>query len=90
MVAVWPLDQRAELVKGAVMHPYVLVPMLVAAGVFAGTRWLVREVSRKASEAARVAEDLQRRANAAARVPRDLGTLEFDPVTQVYRPKHRA
>lgn len=66
--------------------PYVVVPVLIAAGIFAGARWLATELSRQAEEAARMAEELQRRANA-TRVPKDLGALEYDPAAQVYRPK---
>lgn len=65
--------------------PYVVVPVLVAAGLFAGARWLARELSRQAEETARMAEELQRRA-APVRI-KDLGALEYDPTSQVYRPK---
>jgi hypothetical protein len=67
--------------------PHVFGAVLIAAGVFAGARWLARTIAEQAQEAARVAEELQRRA---ARVPRpvkDLGALEYDASDKVYRPK---
>jgi hypothetical protein len=69
--------------------PYVVVPVLVAAGVFAGARWLAGQIARQAEEAARMAEDLHRRAGDAARVPKNLGALEYDAAAQVYRPSRR-
>jgi hypothetical protein len=68
--------------------PHVFGAMLIAAGVYAGTRWVVQSLTRQAEEAARVAEDLRRRA-AGATAPKDLGALEYDAAAQVYRPKAR-
>lgn len=72
-----------------VVMPYVVVPVLVVAGVLAGARWLAKEIARQAEEAARMAEDLHRRTAEAARAPKDLGTLEYDAAAQVYRPARR-
>jgi len=66
--------------------PHVFGAVLIAAGVYAGARWLVQVVARQAAEAQRVAEELQRRA---AAPPKDLGALEYDAAAQVYRPKVR-
>lgn len=66
--------------------PHVFGAMLIAAGVYAGTRWLVQTLERQAAEAARVADEIKRRA-AAAGAPKDLGALEYDATAQVYRPK---
>jgi hypothetical protein len=67
--------------------PHVFGAVLIAAGVYAGTRWLVQALAHQAQEAARVAEELQRRAAGSATSPKDLGVLEYDAATQVYRPR---
>lgn len=67
--------------------PHVFGAVMIAAGVFAGVRWVARTLADQAYEAARVAEEMQRRA---ARVPqpiKDLGALEYDASDKVYRPK---
>ncbi len=69
--------------------PHVFGAMLIAAGVYAGTRWIVQVLAQQAQDAARVAEDLQRRAAGATAPPKDLGALEYDASAQVYRPKAR-
>lgn len=66
--------------------PHVFGAALIAAGVFAGARWLAQVLAWQAAEAQRVAEELQRRA---AAPPKDLGALEYDAAAQVYRPKTR-
>lgn len=67
--------------------PQVLAVMVAGAGIYAGLRWLSRTLEQHVREAQRHAEDLSRRAAEAGRVPKDLGTLEYDPVAQVYRPR---
>lgn len=67
--------------------PHVFGAVLIAAGVYAGARWLARTLAEQAHEAARVAEELHRRAASATRQPKDLGALEYDPASRVYRPK---
>lgn len=69
--------------------PHVIGAALVAAGVYAGARWLMRTLAHQAEEAARMAEQLHRRATNSAHAPKNLGALEYDPSTQVYRPKSR-
>ena len=57
------------------------------AGIAAGVKWIAREMA-KAAQATRLGpEPLKRRAPVTA--PRDLGALEYDAKTGVYRPKHR-
>lgn len=67
--------------------PHVFGAVLIAAGVYAGARWLARTVAQQAHEASRMAEDLHRRATQTARPPRDLGALEYDAADRVYKPK---
>lgn len=66
--------------------PQVFGAVLIAAGVYAGARWLARAVAQQAQQATRMAEELRRRA-AQAGGPKDLGALEYDAAAQVYRPK---
>lgn len=67
--------------------PQVFGAVLIAAGVFAGARWLARTVAHQAQQATRMAEELRRRAAQAGGGPKDLGALEYDAAAQVYRPK---
>ena len=67
--------------------PHVFGAVLIAAGVYAGARWLARALAGQAHEAAKVAEEMHRRAAQATRSPKDLGALEYDAATEVYRPK---
>jgi hypothetical protein len=66
--------------------PQVIAVMLAGAGLYAGMKWL----SRTFSEAQRRAEAEARRQEAVARgaqAAKDLGTLELDPQSGVYRPR---
>lgn len=68
--------------------PQALLLLVAGAGVYAGARWVSRQLSRLADEAQRAAEDMQHRADAArSETARDLGTLVRDPATGQYRPK---
>lgn len=66
--------------------PQVLALAVVGAGLYAGLRWVSRQVERMHAEARRAEEEIRRRA-ATAREPRDLGPLEYDEVNGVYRPR---
>lgn len=68
--------------------PQVLAVMMVGAGIYSALRWVGRELEAAADAARRQAEELERRTRAA--VPKDLGALEFDPATNVYRPRSPA
>jgi len=69
------------------MPPFLPI-MIAAAGLYVGARWVSREMLRRAEEARAAAEEVARRAAAgAASVPRDLGVLEYDAQSGVYRPK---
>jgi hypothetical protein len=67
--------------------PHVFGAVLIAAGAYAGAKWLARTLAEQAHEAARVAEEMHRRAAGAARPPRDLGVLEYDAADRVYKPR---
>ncbi len=65
--------------------PQIVAAVLIGAGIAAGVKWLAKEVA-KAAHATRLApEDLKQRQTVAV-TPRDLGTLEYDAETGVYRP----
>jgi hypothetical protein len=63
--------------------PQLVAFVVAGAGLYAGYRWVTRELKRVGA-AARATEDRQR-----AGGPRDLGALEWDEHAQVYRPKHK-
>jgi len=67
--------------------PQFIVIALAGAGLYAGYRWLSREMQRGAAEAMRAHEEIARRAADATGRPRDLGTLEWDEAAGVYRPR---
>ncbi|HWB45170.1 MAG TPA: hypothetical protein VG900_06980 [Hyphomicrobiaceae bacterium] len=66
--------------------PQLFVLALLGAGLYAGYRW-VRATKQVAAELRRANEDLRRRA--AGRIEKDLGALEYDPASGVYRPVDR-
>ena len=68
--------------------PQLMVLALVGAGIYAGYRWLWRPARMIAAEVRR-ADDEMRRA-AARSLEKDMGALEYDPISGVYRPvRHR-
>ncbi len=64
--------------------PQAVLAVATAMGLYAGLRWLSKELLRHAEEAERVADAV--RQQAAGTVPKDLGTLVYDAEAQVYRP----
>ena len=68
--------------------PQLIVIGLAGAGLYAGCRWLVREL-RHALEAAQPARDDLSRAATETIGPKDLGRLEWDAEAGVYRPARR-
>lgn len=66
--------------------PHVVALVLIGAGLYAGYRALVRVAGRMQAEI--------ERAEAEARQPvvaeKDMGMLEYDPVSSVYRPQQRS
>ena len=64
--------------------PQVIVLALLGAGAYMGYRWLVRTSRQIAAAMQRAQDDLRR--GAPPHVERDLGRLEYDPQSGVYRP----
>ena len=63
--------------------PHVVALALIGAGLYAGYRWLPRE-----SEDLESSEDALGR-ETARRLEKNLGSLEYDAVSGVYRPAKR-
>lgn len=68
--------------------PQLVVAALLGAGLYAGYRWVSRTARQMLDEAerARAAEEARR---ADAVVAKDLGALELDPASGIYKPKQR-
>lgn len=66
--------------------PQLVVLALVGAGLYAGYRWYARASERLATEVKRTEDELRRRARVAVK---EMGTLEYDPASGVYRPSKR-
>jgi hypothetical protein len=66
--------------------PQVVALAVVGAGLYAGYRWVSRQVGRMQAEARRAEDEIKRRAAAAAE-PKDLGSLVYDDAKGVYRPQ---
>jgi len=64
--------------------PQLMIAAVLGAGVYAGARLVVRAARKLADDARRAQEDLMRQASGA--VEKNLGNLEYDPATGVYRP----
>lgn len=68
--------------------PQVIVLALMGAGLYAGYRWLARTSKDMAAEFQRTQDDLKRRASGGV-IEKDLGALEYDATSGVYRPSKR-
>lgn len=68
--------------------PHLVIAAVIGAGLFAGARFIARTAQRMAEEARRAQDDIVRQASGA--VEKNLGNLEYDPVTGVYRPEKGA
>jgi hypothetical protein len=68
--------------------PQLIVIALIGAGFYAAYRWMRQASDAITAELNRV-EDAHRRRAAGGRVEKDLGRLEYDPATGVYRPQKR-
>jgi predicted negative regulator of RcsB-dependent stress response len=67
--------------------PQLIALAVLGAGALAGYRWVAKQVS-AAKDAADAAEaKLREAAEQRANAPRDLGQLEWDEVSQVYKPR---
>jgi len=67
------------------MVPQFFVLALVGAGLYAGYRWLTQATQQITVDVRTAEDELRRRASAA--LEKDMGALEYDPATGVYRPK---
>ena len=67
--------------------PQVVLLAAIGAGIYAGYRALLRAGERLAAELKRSEDEMRQRAAAAAE--KDLGTLEYDPRSGVYKPAER-
>lgn len=67
--------------------PQLMIAAVLGAGLYAGARFVARLAQKMADEARRTQDDLMRQATGA--VEKNLGNLEYDPASGVYRPaKH--
>lgn len=66
--------------------PQLIVLALVGAGLYAGYRWFARTTKEVTAQIRRTEEELLRRAAGKA-LEKDMGVLEYDPNSGVYRPK---
>jgi hypothetical protein len=68
--------------------PPVIAFALLGVGLYAGYRWLVRASHEIAAEMQRANEDMLRRSSGKP-IEKDLGALEYDQASGVYRPVNR-
>jgi hypothetical protein len=68
--------------------PQVIALALLGAGVYAGYRWFARTARTFGEQMQRGEGELPQQA--AGRIEKNLGALEYDPVSGVYRPVHKA
>jgi hypothetical protein len=67
--------------------PQVLALIAAGAGLYAGYKWVSRALA-EAQKTARVREAELREAMARTKgEPKDLGALELDPATGIYKPR---
>lgn len=65
--------------------PQLIALALAGAGLYAGYRWFARVNKQVTAQIRRTEEELGRRAGAV--LEKDMGELEYDPASGVYRPK---
>jgi hypothetical protein len=70
------------------MVPHLAILALVGAGLYAGYRWLTRSAQEITAEIRRAEDGLHARAAGVA-IQKDMGRLEYDPISGVYRPVDR-
>lgn len=66
--------------------PHLVVLALAGAGLYAGYRWVARQIDLVKAEAERAEMELRRRASEITGEPLDLGNLVWDEQAGVYRP----
>lgn len=67
--------------------PQLVVAALLGAGLYAGYRWVTRTARQVLDEAER--DHTEQVPRAGGVVTKDLGALELDPASGVYKPKQR-
>jgi len=67
--------------------PQVIALALLGAGLYAGYRWFARAAGGIGATIARAKDE--RRQQSQGRIEKDLGALEYDPASGVYRPGKR-
>ena len=65
--------------------PQLVVLALMGAGLYAGYRWFSRAAKEVTAEIRRTEDELRLRAGMT--LEKDMGELEYDPASGVYRPK---
>jgi hypothetical protein len=65
--------------------PQLIVVALVGAGFYAAYRWMTRASEAITGELRRAEEELRQR-TPDGRIEKNLGRLEYDPASGVYRP----
>jgi hypothetical protein len=68
--------------------PQVIALALLGAGLYAGYRWITRTTREIAAQMQRADEEV--RQEATGRIEKNLGTLEYDPASGVYRPARKS
>jgi hypothetical protein len=66
--------------------PQLVVLFAAGAGLYAGLKWVTRQLESQAAEARAFAEEA---AKAAAQVPKDLGDLVWNEAAKAYTPRER-
>jgi hypothetical protein len=72
---------------GRCVVPQVIALALLGAGLYAGYRWIARAAGEIGDGMRRAEDDLAQKAR--GRIEKDLGALELDPKSGVYRPAKR-
>ena len=67
--------------------PQLIALAVIGAGALAGYRWVAKQVNAAKSAADAAEANLRRAAEQRGNSPRDLGQLEWDEVSQVYKPR---
>ena len=70
-----------------VCHKVIALALLLGVAVHVGYRWFARSAHEAGAE---LRADHELPQNSAGRLERDLGALEYDPASGVYRPVRRA
>ena len=68
--------------------PQVIALALLGAGLYAGYRWITRTTREIAAQMQRADEEV--RQEAPGRIEKNLGALEYDPASGVYRPARKS